>query len=80
MATQEQMQDILCNRFFWHTAERDDARMAHHLFHRREMDVVCSMDEASLLVVPTKRCWSIILTSYILCLLAAHSENQVFTK
>ena len=48
MATREQMQDILCNRLFWHTAERDDARVAHHLFHHREMDVVYSMDEATL--------------------------------
>lgn len=30
------------------TAERDDARVAHHLFHHREMDVVYSMDEATL--------------------------------
>jgi hypothetical protein len=48
MATREQMQDILCNRLFWHTAERDDAIVAHHLFHRREMDVVYSMDEATM--------------------------------
>jgi hypothetical protein len=48
MATREQMQDVLCNRLFWHTAERDDAIVAHHLFHRREMDVVYSMDEATL--------------------------------
>jgi hypothetical protein len=42
------MQDTLWNRLFWHTAERDDAKVAHHLFHRREMDVVYAMDEATL--------------------------------
>ena len=48
MTTREQLQDTLCNRLFWHTAERDDARVAHHLFHRRDMDVVYAMDEATL--------------------------------
>jgi hypothetical protein len=48
MTNREQMQDTLCNRLFWHTAERDDARVAHHLFYRREMDIVYSMDEATL--------------------------------
>jgi hypothetical protein len=48
MTNREQMQDTLCNRLFWHTAERDDARGAHHLFYRREMDIVYSMDEATL--------------------------------
>ncbi|GAH85572.1 unnamed protein product, partial [marine sediment metagenome] len=42
------MQETLCDRLFWHTAERDDARVADHLYHRREMDVVYAMDEATL--------------------------------
>ena len=42
------MQETLCNRLFWHIAERDDARVADHLFHRREMDMVYAMDEATL--------------------------------
>ena len=48
MTTREQLQETLCNRLFWHTAERDDANVADHLFHRREMDVVYAMDEATL--------------------------------
>jgi hypothetical protein len=48
MATREKLQETLCNRLFWHTAERDDAKVADHLFHRREMDVVYAMDEATL--------------------------------
>jgi len=48
MTTPEQLQDTLCDRLFWHTAERDDAKVAQHLFHRREMDVVYAMDEATL--------------------------------
>jgi len=48
MTTRDQLQETLCNRLFWHTAERDDAKVADHLFHRREMDVVYAMDEATL--------------------------------
>ena len=48
MTTREQLQETLCNRLFWHTAERDDANVADHLFHRHEMDVVYAMDEATL--------------------------------
>jgi len=48
MTTREQLQETLCNRLFWHTAERDDAKVADHLFHRREMNVVYNMDEATL--------------------------------
>ena len=48
MTSRDQLQEILCNRLFWHTAERDDAKVADHLFHRREMDVVYAMDEATL--------------------------------
>ena len=48
MTSRDQLQETLCNRLFWHTAERDDAKVADHLFHRREMDVVYAMDEATL--------------------------------
>ena len=48
MTSRDQLQDTLCNRLFWHTAERNDATVADHLFHRREMDVVYAMDEATL--------------------------------
>jgi len=48
MTTREQLQETLCDRLFWHTAERDDARVADHLFHCHEMDVVYAMDEATL--------------------------------
>ena len=48
MTTRDQLQETLCNRLFWHTAERDDATVADHLFHRRAMDVVYAMDEATL--------------------------------
>jgi hypothetical protein len=48
MTSRDQLQETLCNRLFWHTAERDDAIIAEHLFHHREMDVVYAMDEATL--------------------------------
>jgi len=48
MTTREQLQETLCDRLFWHTAERDDAKIADYLYHRREMDVVYAMDEATL--------------------------------
>ena len=48
MTTREQLQETLCDRLFWHTAERDDAKVAEYLYHRREMDVVYAMDEATL--------------------------------
>jgi len=48
MSTREQLQETLCDRLFWHTAERDDAKVADYLYHRREMDVVYAMDEATL--------------------------------
>ena len=48
MTTREQLQETLCDRLFWHTAERDDAKVADHLFHCHEMDVVYAMDEATL--------------------------------
>jgi hypothetical protein len=48
MLTQEQMQNTLVERLFWHTAERDDSRVAQHLFYRKEMDTVYTLDEATL--------------------------------
>jgi hypothetical protein len=48
MTTRDQLQETLCNRLFWHTAERDDAKVADHLFHHHEMNVVYAMDEATL--------------------------------
>ena len=48
MTSRDQLQETLCNRLFWHTAERDDAKVANYLYHRREMDVVYAMDEATL--------------------------------
>ena len=48
MTTRDQLLETLCSRLFWHTAERNDATVADHLFHRREMDVVYAMDEATL--------------------------------
>lgn len=48
MCTREQMQNTLIERLFWHTAERDDSRVAHHLFCRKEMDTVYTLDEATL--------------------------------
>ena len=48
MTRQDQLQETLCNRLFWHTAQCDDAKVTDHLFHRREMDVVYAMDEATL--------------------------------
>ena len=48
MASRKQLQDTLCKRLFWHTAERDDGKVAEYLFHRHEMDVVYAMNEATL--------------------------------
>jgi len=48
MTSRDQLQETLCSRLFWHIAERDDAIVADHLFHHREMDVVYAMDEATL--------------------------------
>lgn len=48
MKSRHQLQETLCNRLFWHTAERDDAKVADHLFHHHEMNVVYAMDEATL--------------------------------
>jgi hypothetical protein len=48
MVTREQMQSNLIDRLFWHTSERDDSKVAHHLFCRKEMDTVYTLDEATL--------------------------------
>jgi hypothetical protein len=48
MLTREQMQNTLIERLFWHTAERDDAKVADHLYCRKEMDSVYTLDEATL--------------------------------
>jgi hypothetical protein len=48
MVTREQMQNTLIERLFWHTAERDEAKVAEHLFCRKEMDTVYTLDEATL--------------------------------
>jgi hypothetical protein len=48
MTTREKLQETLCKRLFWHTAQRDDATVADYLYYRREMDVVYAMDEATL--------------------------------
>lgn len=48
MFTREQMQNTLMERLFWHTAERDDSKVAQHLFCRKEMDTVYTLDEATL--------------------------------
>jgi hypothetical protein len=48
MCTREQMQNTLIERLFWHTAERDDAKVADHLFSHKEMDTVYTLDEATL--------------------------------
>ena len=48
MLTREQMQNNLIERLFWHTSERDESKVAHHLFCRKEMDTVYTLDEATL--------------------------------
>jgi hypothetical protein len=48
MLSREQMQNTLVERLFWHTAERDDAKVADHLYCRKEMDTVYTLDEATL--------------------------------
>ncbi len=48
MNNQEQFQNTLCERLFWHTAEHNDAKVADYLFHHKEMNMVYAMDEATL--------------------------------
>jgi len=42
------MQSNLIERLFWHTSERDESKVAQHLFFRKEMDTVYTLDEATL--------------------------------
>ena len=42
------MRDNLIERLFWHTSERDEAKVAEHLFCHKEMDTVYTLDEATL--------------------------------
>jgi Transposase DDE domain len=44
----EQVQQTIIDRLFWHTAERDDAKVADHLFRDKAMDAVYTLDEATL--------------------------------
>ncbi len=48
MTTRDQLQQTLCDRLFWHTAQRDEAKIADYLFHQRAMNIVYAMDEATL--------------------------------
>ncbi len=48
MTTRQQLQQTVLQRLFWHTAERDEAKVADHLFRRKEMDSVFTLDEATL--------------------------------
>jgi hypothetical protein len=48
MISREQMQNHLIERLFWHTSERDESKVAQHLFCRKEMDTVYTLDEATL--------------------------------
>jgi len=48
MLTREQMQNNLIQRLFWHTSERDESKVAQHLFCQKEMDTVYTLDEATL--------------------------------
>ena len=48
MVTREQMQNTLIERLFWHTSERDESKVAQHLFCHKEMDTVYTLDEATL--------------------------------
>jgi hypothetical protein len=48
MYSREQMQNTIFERLFWHSAQRDDAKVADHLYARKEMDIVYTLDEATL--------------------------------
>jgi hypothetical protein len=48
MLTREQMQNNLLQRLFWHTSEREESKVAQHLFCQKEMDTVYTLDEATL--------------------------------
>jgi hypothetical protein len=42
------MQDTIVERLFWHSAQRDEAQVADHLYRCKEMDTVYTLDEATL--------------------------------
>lgn len=42
------MHDTILERLFWHSATRDEARVADHLYRFKEMDTVYALDEATL--------------------------------
>jgi len=42
------MQSNLIERLFWHTSERNESKVAQHLFFHKEMDTVYTLDEATL--------------------------------
>lgn len=48
MLTREQIQNRLIERLFWHTAERNEAKVADHLFCSKDMDTIYTLDEATL--------------------------------
>jgi hypothetical protein len=42
------MRDTIVERLFWHSATRDEAQVADHLYRLKEMDTVYTLDEATL--------------------------------
>jgi len=42
------MRDTIVERLFWHSATRDEAQVADHLYRFKEMDTVYTLDEATL--------------------------------
>ena len=48
MSRRQQMYDTILERLFWHSATRDEARVAEHLYCRKEMDTIYTLDEATL--------------------------------
>jgi hypothetical protein len=42
------MRDTIVERLFWHSATRDEAQVAEHLYRLKEMDTVYTLDEATL--------------------------------
>jgi len=48
MYSRQQMRDTIVERLFWHSATRDEAQVADHLYRLKEMDTVYTLDEATL--------------------------------
>lgn len=48
MLSRQQMHDTIVKRLFWHSATRDEAQVAEHLYRFKEMDTVYTLDEATL--------------------------------